>query len=42
MSVAVTAPPRPYKGLGFRDIEAEVKDAKYAITECPVEPAKKA
>jgi hypothetical protein len=26
----------PYKGLGFRDIEAEVKKAEYEITELPV------
>lgn len=26
----------PYKGLGFREVEAEVKTAKYKITEFPV------
>jgi 3',5'-cyclic AMP phosphodiesterase CpdA len=26
----------PYKGLGFRDVEAEAKPVKYAITELPV------
>jgi predicted phosphodiesterase len=26
----------PYKGLGFRDIEADVKETKYEITELPV------
>ncbi len=29
-------PATPYKGLGFRDVEAEVKKAKYEITELPV------
>ncbi len=32
---------QPYKGLGFRDVEAEVKKGEYDITELPVEPAKK-
>jgi len=26
----------PYKGLGFRDVEAEVREKNYAITELPV------
>ena len=26
----------PYKGLGFREVEAEVKKAKYQITELPI------
>jgi len=26
----------PYRGLGFRDIEADVKKAEYEITELPV------
>jgi hypothetical protein len=29
-------PQAPYKGLGFREIEAEAKPVKYAITEMPV------
>ncbi len=29
-------PAAPYKGLGFRDVEAEVVEKKYAITELPV------
>lgn len=29
-------PATPYKGLGFRDVEAEIKKAKYEITELPV------
>jgi hypothetical protein len=29
-------PAEPYKGLGFRDVDAEVKLADYAITEYPV------
>src|SRR5215467_2878189 len=29
-------PAAPYKGLGFRDVVAEVKKAKYEITELPV------
>src|SRR5262245_9434372 len=29
-------PSAPYKGLGFRDVEAEVRKAKYEITELPV------
>jgi predicted phosphodiesterase len=29
-------PSAPYKGLGFRDVEAEVKKAKYEITELPI------
>jgi hypothetical protein len=27
---------QPYKGLGFREVEAEREGAKYAITELPV------
>ena len=37
-------PAQPYKGLGFRSVEAEVKEAKYVIAELPVQtelPAKK-
>jgi len=30
-------PTQPYKGLGFRDIEAEVQKAAYVITELPVQ-----
>jgi len=29
-------PAAPYKGLGFRDVEAEVRKAKYEITELPI------
>jgi hypothetical protein len=29
-------PAEPFKGLGFREVEAEVKPAKYEITELPV------
>ena len=29
-------PAQPYKGLGFREVEAEAKPVKYAITELPV------
>ncbi len=29
-------PGQPYKGLGFREVEAEVKNAVYAITELPL------
>ena len=29
-------PAQPYKGLGYRSVEAEVKEAKYVITEQPV------
>jgi 3',5'-cyclic AMP phosphodiesterase CpdA len=29
-------PASPYKGLGFRDVEADVPHVKYAITELPV------
>jgi hypothetical protein len=32
-------PATPYKGLGFREIEAEVKEAQYQITEFPVTKA---
>ena len=27
---------QPYKGLGYRDVEAEVEKAEYHITELPV------
>jgi len=30
-------PAQPYKGLGYRGIEAEVKEAEYKITEFPVQ-----
>ena len=30
-------PQEPYKGLGFREVEAEVKKAEYVITELPVQ-----
>lgn len=30
-------PAQPYQGLGFRSVEAEVKTAKYQITEYPVQ-----
>jgi 3',5'-cyclic AMP phosphodiesterase CpdA len=29
-------PAQPYRGLGFREVEAEAKPARYAITELPV------
>jgi hypothetical protein len=29
-------PQTPYKGLGFREVEAEAQPVKYAITEMPV------
>jgi hypothetical protein len=29
-------PAHPYQGLGFRDIEAEPKDAAFKLTELPV------
>ena len=29
-------PAEPYKGLGFRDVEAEVADALYEIKEFPI------
>ena len=29
-------PAQPYKGLGFRGVDAEVKDAEYKLTEYPV------
>jgi hypothetical protein len=29
-------PAEPYKGLGFRDVDAEIKEAAYEITEYPV------
>jgi hypothetical protein len=32
---------QPYKGLGFRNVEAEIKKAEYGITELPVEAVKK-
>jgi hypothetical protein len=31
-------PSEPYKGLGFRDVEAEVKAAKFKLAELPVVP----
>ena len=31
-------PAQPYRGLGFREIEAEAKPVEYAITEWPVVP----
>lgn len=30
-------PEQPYRGLGFREIEAEVKQASYALTEMPLQ-----
>lgn len=30
-------PEQPYRGLGFREIEAEVKQASYALTEIPLQ-----
>jgi len=32
-------PAAPYRGLGFRNVEAETKEAKYEITELPVQKA---
>ena len=32
-------PAQPYKGLGFREVEAEKKPAEYVITEFPVQKA---
>lgn len=32
-------PANPYQGLGFREIEAEPKEARYVITEMPVQKA---
>jgi len=32
-------PAQPYKGLGFREVEAEARPVKYGITELPVVPA---
>ena len=32
-------PAAPYKGLGFREVEAEARPVKYALTELPVVPA---
>ena len=29
-------PAEPYRGLGFREVEAQTKPARYAITELPV------
>jgi 3',5'-cyclic AMP phosphodiesterase CpdA len=29
-------PAHPYKGLGFRDVEADVDEARYTLTELPV------
>jgi len=29
-------PAQPNKGLGFREVEAEVNEARYKITEFPV------
>lgn len=29
-------PAEPYKGLGFRGVDAEIKEAAYKITEYPV------
>ena len=31
-------PAQPYRGLGFREVEAEGKPVNYAITELPVQP----
>ena len=28
---------QPYKGLGFRDVEAELSDADFKLTELPVQ-----
>lgn len=30
-------PAQPYRGLGFRDIEAETKKAEFTLTELPVQ-----
>jgi len=30
---------QPYKGLGFREVDAEVKSARYEVTEWPVQKA---
>ena len=30
-------PAHPYRGLGFRDVEAELDERKYALTELPVQ-----
>ena len=32
---------QPYRGLGFREIEAEAKPVNYAINELPLQPANK-
>jgi len=32
-------PAQPYRGLGFREVEAELKQAEYVITELPVQQA---
>lgn len=32
-------PAQPYRGLGFRDVEAEVKTAEFKLTELPVKGA---
>ncbi|HEX5125968.1 MAG TPA: hypothetical protein VFW00_04435, partial [Rhodocyclaceae bacterium] len=32
-------PQQPYQGLGFRDVEAEGKNAKFDLTELPVQKA---
>lgn len=32
-------PAQPYRGLGFRDIEAEAHEAKFKLTELPVQKA---
>lgn len=32
-------PAQPYRGLGFRDVEAEAKDAEFKLTERPVQTA---
>ena len=32
-------PAQPYRGLGFREVEAETKSASYAITELPITAA---
>jgi hypothetical protein len=32
-------PAQPYRGLGFRDIEAELKEAQFKLTELPVQKA---
>lgn len=33
---------QPYRGLGFREVEAEAKPVNYVISELPVLPVKKA